>query len=479
MARHRILANTVAYSMADFSGPLVSMFMLPVYTRFMTPADYGVVSIVQSFTRLVAVFGSLQMSAGLGRLFFDYDDASKRKYFSSVLVAVTGTSALVLVPIHMFGDSITTLMFPNAGITYVPYFFLGVCTVFFNQIVIATNRLQKSREKGITVGVISVIAILIGVGIRMWLVVGLGMGAHGALLATLVTAGVHATILVVSASSFLTLRLEVAMMVDSLKYGFPLVFHAFGGYLFMYSNRIILEKFVSLAAIGLFNVADRLSMAMKILVNSVNAALSPRFVKASQQNREEAVAWYRRVMAFWAVAIGVVFLGIVLFAKEAVFLLTGPAYHSAYVFVAPLSFAYVFRGLYTFGINAVLFQKKSHLVPVVTIVAGVTNVVLTIIFVRNLGAIGAAISTMLAFAITFFLALAFSNRHYPLSWPTRDFLVVGVPVLSVATLTVLMDPPVGVANATAKAATWLLLVVAFVTFDVGNVRTLFVQRRIR
>ena len=60
MSKYRILKNTGIYTLALILPQIAGFFLLPVYTRILTPADYAVISLVGSFTAIVGIFIALQ-----------------------------------------------------------------------------------------------------------------------------------------------------------------------------------------------------------------------------------------------------------------------------------------------------------------------------------------------------------------------------------------------------------------------------------
>jgi O-antigen/teichoic acid export membrane protein len=152
---------------------------------------------------------------------------------------------------------------------------------------------------------------------------------------------------------------------------------------------------------------------MKMGVNSFNDASVPYFMKLSKNNPNSKEI-YSKIITVWAVLVAFAALGISLFSKEIIEIMTTPAFYDAYKVVPILVLAYVFRGLYCFPINGLFYAKKTKIIPIVTIVAAITNVALNLLWIPRYGIMGAAWATACAFGVTAILAYYFSCKYYPL-----------------------------------------------------------------
>jgi O-antigen/teichoic acid export membrane protein len=408
---------------------VVSFFMLPIYTRYLTPSDYGILSLVGAFQSMLVIVSSLQISAGLARFYFDYDEEGLKTYFSTVFSSIIVTALLFLLAIHFSGDRLTGFIFPKANIPYKPYFLLALITMFLSNVSGCCNLLLQVSEKGFIILRIAILSILAGIGFGLYFVVIKEMGAFGSLLGNACSGFVNVCLLLYAVRAYFALSFSYSMLKKTLVYSLPIIPHAIGGYVFMYSDRIILEKFVSLGAIGLYNIADRISMILKLVVNSFNTANSPNFMRLSKQDKSKAKEVYKVIITKWAVVISVIFLALAFFSEELVQIMTPKRYHPAYKFIPILLGAYLFRGLYCFAANSIFFEKKTKVIPIITLTAGLINIGLNIIFIPLIGTIGAAWATLVSFIVTFLLALRLSNKYYALEYEWGTLFRLGILTL--------------------------------------------------
>lgn len=408
----RVLKNTGAYTLVGMIPYLTSFIMLPIYTRYMSPDDYGILSLVSAFQAILATTVSLQLSAALPRYYFEYSGKELKIFFSTTMYSVVGIAATFLVAIHFIGGPLVGFIFPKADIPYFPYFFICLVTVFIAQSSQVAQMLLVVQERGGAVLFRAILGTFFGIAAGLYFVVYLDMKALGALLAGVLGGFFVMALNMLLVKEFFVLKWRKRYFIQSLKYGWPIIPHAMGGYLFMYSDKIVMEKFVALSAIGIYSIADRLSMSLKMLVNSINTALTPNFTRLATRDIGQATKTFKPIITKWAVLVSFFYLGLAMFSRELIEILTPEQYHAAYPLVPILLAAYIFRGLYCFGSYPLFFLKKTKYIPMITFTAGFANVGLNILFIPMIGIQAAAWTTLAAFFITFVLAFYFSSKLF-------------------------------------------------------------------
>src|SRR5215510_7300024 len=96
----RLASDSLIYGLSGTVTRFITIFLVPLYTRVLTPNDYGVMSLVRNSTALVAMFASLALDSAAHRFYWDSDDPADRKstiasWTWSVLV-LTSLGAILL-----------------------------------------------------------------------------------------------------------------------------------------------------------------------------------------------------------------------------------------------------------------------------------------------------------------------------------------------------------------------------------------------
>jgi O-antigen/teichoic acid export membrane protein len=432
--RQRVIKNSTAYTLVNILPFVTGFITLPIYTRYMTPNDYGLLSLVSSFQAVLTTMVSLQLGSALPRYFFEYKGKELKIFFSTTIYSIALIALFFLFIIHLNGNYLVHLIFPRSQIAYFPYFFISLVTIFFSQLSQVAQLLLVVQEKGGIILYRSIIATILGVALGIYFVVYLKMAALGSLLAGAVGGFFMLLLNLWLVKDFFILAWRKVYFIQSLKYGLPIVPHAMGGFLFMYSDRVVMEKFLPLSAIGIYSIADRFSMLLKNLVNSINNALSPNFTKIAVDNENKAVQIWKKLITKWAVLISLVYLALALFLEEVIIILLPAKYHTAYLIVPILLGAYIFRGLYCFASAPLFFRKQTKFIPLITLTAGLFNVVANILLIPIFGLYGAALTTLLSFMVTFVFAEYFSRKCFTMQYEWSKLIQIFLVMFLIVTI---------------------------------------------
>lgn len=413
-AGRRAMRNTVAYMAAGLVPNLVNLFILPVYTRFIEPGDYGLVALVVTTTTFLGAFMGLQLTNSIHRLYFDHEGEARRVYCSTMILGILMVNVAILLPLHLAGPWIARTLFPKVDLPYRPLLMLGFAFMFFQNLVNYGNAMLRVQERGRALLVSALIHTTASAGLGLYLVVGRGLGAAGLLTSMAAASAAHAAAHGWLVRAQVSLAFRWSMFREAAAYSIPIIPHSLGGLLFMYSGKYVASHFVAIASIGLYEFADKLAMVYKLLEQSFQHAIGPTFMRESKADRAAARDRFAGIITRWTALYALLWVALALLFKEAIVLLLAPSYRGCYPFVPVLMAGYLFQGLYGFAANALLFEKKTHWVPAISLTAGLLNVGLNLVLLPRFGMIAAAWTTFASFVVTFVMAVALGRRVYPL-----------------------------------------------------------------
>lgn len=214
-------------------------------------------------------------------------------------------------------------------------------------------------------------------------------------------------------------------MRQALKFGVPLIPHAFSGFLMTMTDRILITNMVGISATGIYSVGNQVGMIIGLLAASFNTAYVPWLFQRLKQNNEEVK---RKIVLltysyYAAILVGALLLS--LGAPLAMRFFVGASFAGATEYIVWFALANAFNGMYLMVTNYIFFTEKTHLLAVVTFVTAALNLPLTYCLIKNYGAIGAAQATSLTFVVKFISTWWLSSRTYKMPWFTLKKNIVG------------------------------------------------------
>jgi O-antigen/teichoic acid export membrane protein len=423
----KLFSNSAYYMLAALLPTMASFLMLPIYTRYLTPTDYGVVALVLSFQVFLLPLFTLKINDSILRFYFDYKDNKKqlKLYISTIILFVIVLSSLMLfILIYNLDDLILFILPKTLG--YNNIFLLGIISSFFNVYLLIAIHLIRVQQKAKLFMKVSLSMFLVSLIINVLEVIVYERGAYGVIEASLITVIVSCFVYLYLVKEFFIFRFDFTLIWNPLKYSFPLIPHSLAGLIFMYSDRIILEKYVTLSAIGLYMLSDKIAMVFKILVNEFNNAFSPYFNEKSKESKKLAIQETQNISILFIYSISMLIVLVSLFSVEIVYWLFDERYFDIWMMIPLLSSSYIFRSLYCFSSSGLFYEKKTGKVAMITIIAGFVNIGLNLLLIPTYGIMVAIYTTILSFFITFIMAELISYKIYYLQLNIKqNILIVG------------------------------------------------------
>lgn len=410
---YKVLVNSLLYLVVQVFSPAASVIVLPLYTYFIPPAEFGVLALLQAYQALVTVFIILELNGSINRLFFDYDGEELKKFLGTVCYFGLAVAVLICLGLQLYEAPVSALLFPNLRDSHLLLFSLATWGVLPESVGSLGSSLLVVRHEGFRYLKITAFYVLARLGLALALVVGLKLGILGILLANLVVSGLVALYYlarVIGPSA--RLCLERVYLKAALGFSVPLIFHALAGFVIINVDKYLLSRYVSLAEIGIYGIVYKISSLINNFINAFNRASLPKFIELYLRDQSEAKEFYQEIIRIMFAVIFVMLLGGALFAPELMALFFKDQYLAGYVLLPLLLFSYFMRGLYVVPANILVAEKRTRLLSFTTTFTAGVNLVLNFLLIPPWGVLGAALATALTYVFYFLMVAAWVPRTY-------------------------------------------------------------------
>jgi O-antigen/teichoic acid export membrane protein len=192
-------------------------------------------------------------------------------------------------------------------------------------------------------------------------------------------------------------------------YSLPFVPHMLSQWLLNMSDRAILERFVSLDQLGLYSLSFQFALVLQVIAASLNNPLITLFGRSADE--DGLLRKLPRISTYYVLVCTMIGVAIGLFAREVVVLFLPEIYEEVGYLVRWIVVGYIVMTIYYISMNKlIMINGKSRLVPIVTLIGGVTNVGMNILTVPKWGIWAAAVNNLLGYVILTFLMYLASCR---------------------------------------------------------------------
>ncbi len=419
--------ESLIYGLSTVAARLLNFLLLPFYTHYLAPADYGVAAALFSYIAFFNIFFQHGMDQAYMRHYEERDNSLGAAFYgvagvSLLLAALIASAPSTLAGIGGIGAGNGRLVLYSAAI------------MFFDALSAPLFADLRMAHKALRYALLRVATVVLNVGLNLLLIVHLGRGVSGIFEANIASSVLAALLVILPALRRLKPRFDAALYRRMLAFALPLVPAGLGSMAVQVIDRPILLHLTDEATVGVYQANYRLGIFMMLIVSMFDQAWRPFFIERS--SREDAPGLFARVMTFFAIGASWLTLGLSFFIADAVkFPVFGRtlifhAYWGGLGLVPVVLWAYVFNGLYINFLAPVIIAKRTGYMMAATLLGAVVNVGANFLLIPRYGMLGAAWATFAAYScMAFFMYLAGRGFYrVPYEWG-RVFAVIGTGAL--------------------------------------------------
>jgi O-antigen/teichoic acid export membrane protein len=454
----RLAKNTLLYGAGRALNRFGDLLLLPVLTTFLTPADYGVISILEVIAFIVIPVFSVGFGAAMGVCYFEGKSEERKGATIWTTFGLLAISTFVLAVLGIaFAKPISLAAFQTPEYHHlVSVFLLSTC---LNILAIPFGLYLQFEDRAKLYVALTSFSMLASVSASIVMVVILGRGARG-----LVEGGLFAR-----AVSLLLFALPVLRKIgpqfsyelgrELLRLGIPLVPSFAFVFVIQQSNKYFLQWFDGLESVGVYTVGFNLGLAMGLAVSAFTTAWYP-FYMSFMDKQKEAQRLFVRFTTLYVLGFGTLALFFCITAKPVVMILTQPAFYDAHKIVGMSALAQFVMGVQSLLLPGMYFAKEPQYQSLVQGVAAIAAVAFNLLLIPSMGLLGAGLSLVLgSLALVVLLQLWNRRRGYlefeyewgrilafslfltgyaVLSICERDFSLLGEMLVSAAAIALLL-----------------------------------------
>lgn len=416
------LRTFVVYGIGAVGRRVAGLLLVPIYTRYLTPEDYGVLNLVGAFARVVAAIVGLGISTSVLRFYLrETEDGAKRE----ILGACLGLLGLMVVPgilLSAGSRPIAGILLDDPGLWLL--LVLSLVSSYgdlFSKIPLAPVRARQQSGLFVTISSIFWISTI---GLSIFFVVVLRLGVLGVLAAQAIVDGVGAIVLLVLLLREGIARPRSGLVASILRFGLPLVPAALSEFALNLADRYILKLYRPMAEVGIYSIGYRLAEGVSLASSAFALAWVPfAFGEANAPDGRRRIA---SVGTTWFGVILLASVGLSAFAPEAVWILTPPSYHAAAAVVPPILIGLGLSSVYQIATIGFHLANRTGPIAILTGIAAAMNIGLNFLWVPAYGVMGAAWATAAAYAFQFGATFAIGQRVFHLPIPFARWGLGGV-----------------------------------------------------
>lgn len=429
--------DLAVYGAGDVATQAISFFLLPVYVRFLSPGEYGVLALLLAVEMLAKIVFRWGVDASFMRMYYDCPDATARRrlastifYFLLIANGLVLAVALAVTPALAKHLLASPSQAPALQLLLVNTFLSGFFFIPFHEL-----RIQRQSQRFIALTVTRSLATIL---LRLVLVIWFEQGVIGIVLADLITTVLFGGLIMPRFLALIGPLFSWDLLREALRFGVPRIPHGLAQQTIAVSDRYVLSLYATLHEIGLYSIGASFAMGVKLLLNAFEYAWAPFYFAIMRE--PDAKPTYRMVATWGAAALVGLAMLVSAGAPQIVRIMTTPVFHGAAAVMPWIAVGVVLQGVYLLTSIGLNITKRTEFYPMATGLAAATSIGMNLALVPRFGVTGAAVATALSYAVLATASAVFAHRVYPVGYEWGRMARIGAAGLAGYGVAVLLVP---------------------------------------
>lgn len=415
-----LLVHSSIYGLGKVIGQVVSFILLPLYTRYLTPADYGTLETIDVSSGVIGIIVTIGIARALSRFYYESDKEQERNKVVSTTYLTYFALALFALPFVLFLSGPLSHILLGSDI-YQSYFQIGLFTMLIGATCDIGMIYLRLIKKPLVFISITLTRMILSIVLNIFFIVYLNKGVLGILYSSLIVGVLFATGTTVVILKRTRLGFSANLSMQLLRYGLPVIPSNLGNTIVKQSDKYFVLYLTSVADMGIYSLALKMGNAVhNLLTIPFNMAYIPRrFEIMKRENAQETLS---RIFTYYFFLAGYVGLMLSVLIPEVLHIMVTPKFLKAGEIVPLVVLSMVIFGTHYHFDFGILYSKKTKYLSYIGLSCAAVQIGLNYLLIRRYGFFGAVWSSTISLVLQASLLYIVSQKLYPIKYEFRRIL---------------------------------------------------------
>lgn len=391
------------YTICSVLQKCISFLTIPIFTRILTTAEYGQMSIYITWTAIIMIFTTLNLQYGS----FNTAMMKFENHQDNYIASIQGISLFLT-----FITLVFFIIFPNFFVTLLdlPLYLLIIMLfeIIFTTSINLWSGKKRFDNKYIILIVVTLLLSLCSPLLSLFLIYQNNysnslMKILGNALTYFVFGGVIFFINLKRGKSLFNKE----YWLYAFKFNIPLLPYYLSQIIFNQSDRIMIQKMIGFEEAGIYSLAYSISLTLSFVINAINNSYIPWLYKSIKTKKFMEIRQTTTKLIYLILILLSMFI---LFAPEIISFFSSNEYKDAVYIMPPVVMSQLFLFLSQICINILFFYEDKYSLVSGSILSAIINIVLNYLLIPSFGYIMAGYTTLFSYIIFYFMNL--KNMYY-------------------------------------------------------------------
>jgi O-antigen/teichoic acid export membrane protein len=425
----KLLKHATIYGAGNVLGKLVGFFMIPFYTHYLTPADYGTLELLDLSLTLTALVLTMWLNAAVVRQYNDFGESKDRNQaVSTVLIFAFFIGVVVAAAGIQFSRPLSTLILNSPNFHF--YVSLEALSFLVSSLNVVCMSYLRARQRSTFVVGIGLISLFLSLLLNIYFIAIQHTGAVGVLYSGLISSTLITVFLAIQTVRNVKLSFSYSKLKGIIAFGAPLIITSAATFSVNFSDRFFLRHFSTISTVGIYALGYKFGFILSLLVvQPFDMIWQARIYDIAKQ--DQGGGMFSRLFEYYFFVLVMTALALSIGIKELLSWISPADFHAAYRVVPIVALAYVFQGTNRFFLAGTYIAKKTTYLGPVGLASTGANIGLNLLLISRYGMLGAAWATAFSFFFMSTLSFIVSQKVYRIPYVfTRVVMLAGLSILT-------------------------------------------------
>lgn len=424
--------ETLIYGTSTIVARLLNFFLVPLYTYFLAPQDYGIVAAVFAFM----AFTNIIYQYGMDQAYLRFAKENKTKeLFATPLIAVFTSGVLISFILWLLSANIAEFL--GIGAKY-SYLIKLACFVMaldaLNIVPFAKLRFDHKAWQFMLTRTASIVVNVIG---NVLVLAYFKSGIKGIFIAGIFASLTSLILLLPMTIKNFVCCFDKKLFKEMFLFSWPFIPAGMASILVNVIDKPILIHLAGLKAVGIYQANFKIGVFMMLVVSMFDQAWRPFFIQYSSE--KDAKELFSQIFTYFMAITTWIFLGLTflmpVIIKTPIFnhYLIAPAYWEGIKIIPLVLGGYLFYGFYINFMIAPVLTKRTRVLMWITLLGAASSILTNFTLVPMVGIIGAGWAIFVSYIVMAVSLFIFLQRNYPLKYEYKKIaFITGVVLVFLA-----------------------------------------------
>lgn len=420
----RLLSDAAIYGIGSVLIKGLGFFTLPIYTRIFSPVDYGVITMLSMIAGIISIFMNSGLDSAQSYYFMrakNKGDISESYVITTIAHLRIAMGVVVGIVVYFSTDLIIRFFFPETIPSY--YLYLITISVFIANLLSQNIEILRLVHKPWHYMVFTFIQSLLNIVLILYFCYYQEKGVVGYLFGGIGAVGFSLALTFISTKQYRQkYSFDFATNKEFLLYGLPIIPTGLMIWIMQISDRWFISNNLGIEETGIYAVGAKFAMLTALVVETFRKAWWP--IAMDMMYKKEGPLFFKTISSWYVVFGCFIAIIITLLSPYFIMYLTPKEYHESWRIVGILCWSSILYGFFQISAIGLFYSKKTNLNLYIQTVGAISNILLNILLIPQLGVYGAALATVFSLLVSNFISMLVSNKFYPIEWNWLLMLIV-------------------------------------------------------